>query len=173
MKKVSVSNMLVLSRKAAPYAVVALGLVAVVASQGGPASSKAALTEIAATGDQAQTSEIPAPTASPEVVLNGQPVKVDGNGSAEVDMPGGKAHVQVTDGHMSISTNSNKAAGDTSNQNKTGNVSVKLDSQSNGGTNWSNTQIYGYNNSSDNTSTGYSSTQIFSTGSDHVSVSQQ
>jgi len=108
---------------------------------------------------------------TPEVTVNGTKVPVDSDGSTDVAIPGGKAKVEVSSGHTRISTTENTANGDTSNS-QSGNVDVNITSQSNTGTSWGSTQVYGFNASSGNSGTSYQSTSIFSTESGNVSVSQ-
>ncbi|HVQ43504.1 MAG TPA: hypothetical protein VMT30_00880 [Candidatus Saccharimonadia bacterium] len=170
MKKVSFTD-IKKAKWVLPAGVVTLGLALMVSGQTGGRGSKAAVTGANSATVQAQTAESPAPTAASTVTVNGTQVPTDRDGSADVPAGNGKAHVEVSGGHTRITTNDSGTSGDTSN-NQSGNVEINMSSQTSGGTNSGVTQVYGSSYSSNNGSSSYNNTSIFSTGADHVSVSQ-
>jgi hypothetical protein len=171
MKKITFEDLKKTRRWVLPAGVVALGLVSVAATQP-PASNSKAVTEVSSTSSQSQDTESPAPTATPDITVNGEKVPVDEDGSTDVNTSGGKTKVEVSGGQTRITTSGNTSDGDTSNS-QSGNVNINIDSHSSSGSSWGSTQVYGFSANSGNSGTSYHSTSIFSTDSDHVSVSQQ
>lgn len=172
MKKVSSTDMKNVQKWALPVGVVAVGLISAVAWQASSNDSKAAMTEKASSDPQAQTTESPAPTTEPKIMVNGTQIPVDKEGSTEVAIPGGKARVDVSDGKTRVTTSDEARQGDTSNV-QSGNVSVKIDSQSNGGASWGTTRVYGSSSSSHGSGTSFNSTSIISTESGNVSITEE
>jgi hypothetical protein len=171
MKNLSFMNIHNARKWALPTGIVGLGLVSVLASQVGNGNSKASITDTTSTSTDIQANESPAPTATPNITVNGITIPTDKAGSHEVAIPGGKAHVEVSGGHTQITTSNSGKGGDTSNK-QSGNVDINVRSQTNGGTNWGTTQVYGFDTSLDNSSSSFSSTSIFSSGNSDVNVTK-
>jgi hypothetical protein len=167
MKRVSLMDIKTTQKWVLPAGIVVLGIAWMAAGQTGKSTSKSSDTQVMTSGSQAQATESPAPTVTPNVTVNGQKVPTGTNGSTDVAVPGGKAHVEVSNGHTKITTSSGGASGDTSNQ-QSGNVDINIDSRSGSGRSWSSTQVNGYSNNSDNSATSINSTSTFSSSSSHT-----
>ena len=171
MNKLSLKNVYKVRTWALPAGIVGLGIVSVLASQAGNGNSKASITDTTSTSTDISASESPAPTATPNITVNGITIPTDKAGSRDVAIPGGKAHVEVSGGHTQITTNNSGKGGDTSNK-QSGNVDINVHSQTNGGTNWGTTQVYGFDTSLDNSSSSFNSTSIFSSGNSDVTITK-
>ena len=175
MKNMRLKDLKIARKWALPAGIVALGLASIVmGQQHNTGGSKAAVIDVDSARSQTGAKETPAPTVKPDITVNGTAISTDEEGSKTIDTPGGKVHVEVDGGNTRITTNDSDSeiGGDTSNK-QSGDVSVNLDSHSNGGTTWGSTRVYGFSTSSDNSGAGVSSTSVFSSDSGHVSVSQQ
>lgn len=152
-----------------PAGIVALGFTVAAASQPSQDASKAAVAGENPSSSQTQAPESPAPSAEPKVTINGQAVPTDKEGSTSVDIPGGKARVEVSEGSTQVATSSS-GSGDTSNS-QSSKVNVSITSQSDGGTSWSSTQVYG--SSSKGSGTSFKSTSTVRTDAGYVSITQK
>jgi hypothetical protein len=168
MKKLNLQDIKKTSRWILPAGMVVLGAIAIVATDSGTSRSKA---DTAPQSGQLQAVESPVPTSKPEITINGKEMPTDKEGQAEVDVPGGTAQVNVSGDRTTITTSDSSAGGDTSNNNSE-TVDVNISSQTHGGTSWGSTQVYGFNSSSNNSGTSFSSTSIFSNETGDVSISQ-
>jgi len=171
MKNVSLENIKKAGKWAVPAGVIALAVVSQLVAQPGK-SPAAAVTGVDTPNAQSQATESPAPAAAAQVTVNGQAIPTDKQGTTDLDVPGGKAHVNVAGGSTTVTTSDNGTTGDTSN-NQSGNVNLSVNSNSNGGSNWGSTQVYGFSSNSNASGASFNSTSIFSTGADNVSVSTQ
>jgi hypothetical protein len=170
MKKVTFIDMQIL--KWALPAGIAVAGIAVMAIQSTHQPTKAALKQSPPAAGVSQTVESPAPTATPSVTVNGKRIPVGKDGTADVSVGDGKTHVEVSDGNTQITTTTNEQSGDTSNQ-QSNHIQVNMNSANTGGTNSGTTRVFGTNFSSNNGTSSFNSTHVFSTGLDHVSVSQK
>jgi hypothetical protein len=167
MKKVSLTDIKTTRKWVLPAGIVALGFASIVAANGSD-NSKANVTNVDSTSAKSQATEAPAPTATPDITINGVKLPTSPNGRRDVAIPGGKAHVEVSDGHTQVDAHtSGGQSGDTSNK-QTSDVHININSQTNGGTSWGSTQIYGSQSSSDNMSSSFHNSTNFSTGSDDL-----
>ncbi len=151
-----------------PAGIAVLGFAAVAVGQNAAQNSKAAVTTTNSV-DSIQSSESPAPTVKPKITVNGTEIPTDKNGTTEVPVGGGKAQVEVSDGHTRVTTSDSGPSGDTSNK-TAGDVHVNVNQQSNNGSGSGSTWVNSY--SSNNGSSSYNSTQVFSSGSADVNVNQ-
>jgi hypothetical protein len=142
-----------------------LGAVAIsLANQGGPARQSLAPSTSPAPSEGEATS-----TSAPKVTVNGEEIPVDKKGTNHTSLHKSDSTVTISNGHSTVTkessqTSSSPAAGNNDN------VQVNVDSNSTGGNNWGTTQSYGYNVTSNGNSTSFSSTNVFSTGSNHMNV---
>jgi hypothetical protein len=167
MKTVSFENMKKI-RWALPAGLAALGFTLVALGYG--SGNKASVKDTTSTDSHVQAAESPAPTATPNITINGTTIPTDKNGTRDVNTPGGTAHVEVSDGHTRITTNDSSQSGDTSNKSQQS-LDLNVSSQSTGGSSWNSTHTYGFSDSSNGTSSSYSSTSIDSFGSGDVHIS--
>ena len=173
MIKVSLIDITKLGQWTLPLGVIAAGLLVVVAVQAAPSQHKAALTTVVTTPVHKPVAESPMPAANTDVSVNGTAVPTNTQGSSDVAVPGGNAHVEVSGGHTQVTTDTNGTNGVATNS-KDGSVNIHINSaQTDGGTNWGSTQVYGYSNSADGSTMSSNSTSVFSTGTGNVSVHTQ
>ncbi len=151
---------------ALPAGIVAIGLAYLAIIQPGLASSKPTATDVKYKTSPTQHSE----TFSSQVKVNGTEVPTDKSGATEVNIPGGKARVEVSGGSTRITTNESRKGNSVNTQSS--NVNVSINSQSTGGNSHSTTQIHGSSRSSGNSSSSTNNITIFSTDAkNHVNVS--
>jgi len=145
-----------------PAGILVIGLV-VAFSQPSTGKAKAAVTQVTTTGStQAEAS--PAPTSAPDITVNGVKIPTDKTGSRDINTPGGKTHVEVSDGQTRVTTTSPVSQGTTSNT-QSGNVNISIQSQSTGGTSSSSVQTYGSSTSFDGSTWSTNSTSVDSSSS--------
>jgi hypothetical protein len=173
MIKVSLIDIRKVGQWTLPLGVIAAGLLVVVAVQAAPSHSKAALTTIVTTPSHKPVAESPLPVADATVSINGTAIPTNNQGSSDVAVPGGKAHVEVSGGHTQVTTDTNGTTGAATNS-SAGNVNIQVNStQTEGGSNWGTTQVHGFSNSADGSTMSSNSTSVFSTGTGNVSVHTQ
>jgi hypothetical protein len=125
---------------------------------------------------QLPASSVPSVTATPlsetNVTVNGKPVPVDGNGSANVNLPNGDGNVEISNGGTTVHTSSG-GSGKSGSGTSSNHVSVNINSDSgptnSSGFSWSSTHVNG--NSVTGSSHSFSSTNVFSSGSSNVVTS--
>jgi hypothetical protein len=109
------------------------------------------------------------PSASPEprVIINGQSVPVESHGSTVKSLPdGGEVTVTGESGVIEVETTHGDDSGTADN---TSHVSLNITTDSQDDESWSSAQVF--DSDVDRSSTSFSHTQVFSTGSTHVSTS--
>ena len=165
MKKVSLMDIKKIRKWALPAGIAALGFGSIALGQHGMSGSHAAVTHV---DSQAQSSASPAPKDEPTIPINGKQIPVDKDGSTSVNIPGGKANVDVFGDSTRITTH--QSSGPTVSNKQSNNVDVNINSQSTG-KNSGTTHIQEFSTSSSNGSRSRTTT-IFSTDiSNHTSVS--
>lgn len=162
MEKAGVLNIKTLSKWAIPAGVMALGAFTVIAAGAGPGQSRNSDSTAATATSEPQSTEAPAPDASPAITVNGVEIPTNISGSSDVAIPGGKAHVEVSGGTTEITANSQSESSD-STTTSNGNVHIKIDSQS------TSTSV---NNRSTTNYSNHSTTSTFSTGNSSVNISR-
>ena len=169
MKKVSFTN-IKSTRRLLPIGLAMLAVTAVALSQLHNDNFKAAVTKTTS-HESRQTSESVVPMATPVITVNGTQIPTDKNGSRDVNIPSGTAHVEVSNGNTRVITSENVKNGDTSNSSSS-NVNMNISSQTLGGTNTGSSQTYGYSNSSGGYTSSFSHTSVDSYGTGDVNISR-
>jgi hypothetical protein len=118
----------------------------------------------------------PVPTSTPQVMVNGRPVHVDSGGNADVTIPesdGSVTHIVASGGQTTVtSTSSSTTANTEENPAKPTSSNITVNSNPTYGNSWSANQAYGFSHSStaNGSSSSFSTTQVFSTGSSNVDI---
>lgn len=160
MKQVGLADIKTISKWAIPAGILTLGTISVIAAGAGPANFKGVSSKVGATAPESRATASPAPDASPAITVNGVKLPIGTDGTHDVAIPGGKAHVEVSGGQTKVTAKTSSSSGDTSNT-QTGNVDIQIDSQN----------LHNNSNSStSSSSTSITSTSIFSTGNSDVTV---
>ncbi len=126
-----------------------------------------------AAADQSGNSDPSQPTSdsssSSQVMVNGQKVSPDADGQATVALPQGEAQVEQ-EGNQTTVTLTNPATGSRSVISGNGNLNVSVQSNENGNSSFSNTQVNSFSSSFDAHS-GNDSTTVITNGQTHVYTS--
>ena len=164
MKKRSLTDIKIARKWAVPAGIVIIGFAYIAVFQLGASGSKVSATDVSLKASRSQSSVSPAPKVS----INGTEVPTDHIGSTSVNIPGGKAKVEVSGGSTRITT-SESAKGNSVNT-QSNNVNVRINSQSTSGNSRSSTQIDDFSRSSGNSSSSTHNITIFSTDSNNHTI---
>jgi hypothetical protein len=115
----------------------------------------------------APSSVTPSPAETPHVTVNGRTIPTDANGNMDLSIPEVGAHVKISNGHTSVTSNSNNANSFTSV--KGSNIDINVHSDALNGIGRSTTHIESSATNRNGTSSSSTITNVFSTGSANVS----
>ena len=150
-----------------PFTVLVSAAAVVWFAQQTPVHKVSAVADLGPTTSPSVT-EIPA--SNTQVSVNGQPLSVDHNGSADVVVPsaGSSAHVSVSEHGKTVTTTVEPKSGSASSDNS-GTLNLSVNSSSNGGNSWGSTFVSGtsFSSSNNGAAAGFNSTQVFSTDSEN------
>ncbi len=143
MRLVRLTDIKKISKWALPAGIVAVGLGVVVAQSVPRGAAKTAATEVSTTDVQTHGLESPAATVEPDVVVNGTKIPTNKKGSTSVNIPGGKAQVEVSDGHTSVTTQQNGSSSGSNQSSSSVNINLNshttTSSSGNSGSSYTNT----------------------------------
>ncbi len=146
MKNIRLTHIKTASKWAVISGVLALGYGSTVLGQSGNGGSQSNVTESTTLTSEQESPESSVAEEGANVMVNGVKIPTDKLGSSTVSIPGGTAHVQVSDGYTNVTTHSDPSE-NSSNQ-SAGNVNVNVDSHSStsnsnsSGSNFNNTMIF-------------------------------
>ena len=108
----------------------------------------------------------PVPTNTPKVTVNGRNIPTDAHGNLDLTLPDSGAHIKISNGHTSVSSDNTNTSSSTSV--KGGNIDINVHSDSSNGTGRSTLHMDSAETSQNGTTHSSSSTHVFSSGSANV-----